>query len=98
MIMTKVKASLKYLLLRSSLKLCIWSLCANQQEDIGYAIHTCTISQLWILLFIQSTHISVLPVEVIRYILCWVISAECDMRSLELFGQVSYLGYSVRCV
>lgn len=36
----------------------------------------------------NSTHISSLPIELILYILKWVVSQDLDMRSLEMFGQV----------
>ncbi|ESO86105.1 hypothetical protein LOTGIDRAFT_235671 [Lottia gigantea] len=36
----------------------------------------------------NSTHISELPIEVIMYILRWVVSSELDVRSLEILSQV----------
>lgn len=36
----------------------------------------------------RATHISSLPVEVLMYILRWVVSSELDMRSLEMLSQV----------
>lgn len=36
-----------------------------------------------------STHISVLPVEIIIYILRWVVSSDLDLRSLEMCSMVS---------
>lgn len=41
--------------------------------------------------FIQEVHISALPVEVLRYILRWVVSAQLDMRALEQVARVSVL-------
>lgn len=41
--------------------------------------------------FIQEVHISSLPVEVLRYILRWVVSAQLDMRALEQVARVSVL-------
>ncbi|XP_057332235.1 F-box only protein 9 [Microplitis mediator] len=39
--------------------------------------------------FEQSmTHMSALPLEIILYILRWVVSSELDMRSLEMFSRV----------
>ncbi|ERL94039.1 F-box only protein 9 [Dendroctonus ponderosae] len=39
--------------------------------------------------FTQSTtHISSLPIELLLYILKWVVSTDLDLRSLELFGSV----------
>ncbi|XP_012283063.1 F-box only protein 9 [Orussus abietinus] len=39
--------------------------------------------------FEQSTvHISALPMEIVLYILRWVVSSELDLRSLELFSMV----------
>ncbi|KAK6168239.1 hypothetical protein SNE40_022107 [Patella caerulea] len=38
----------------------------------------------------NSTHISELPIEVIMYILKWVVSSELDTRSLEMFSQVCH--------
>lgn len=36
----------------------------------------------------KSTHISALPVEIILYILRWVVSWDLDVRSLEMFSMV----------
>eukprot|EP00731_Ephydatia_muelleri_P031420 Em0022g934a len=36
----------------------------------------------------KSTHISVLPVDVVQYILRWVVTEQVDMRSLEHFSMV----------
>ncbi|EEZ97671.2 F-box only protein 9 [Tribolium castaneum] len=36
----------------------------------------------------KGTHISVLPTEMILHILRWVVSAELDLRSLEMFSMV----------
>ncbi|RZC10193.1 F-box only protein 9, partial [Asbolus verrucosus] len=36
----------------------------------------------------KTTHISVLPMEMILYILRWVASADLDLRSLEMFSMV----------
>ncbi|XP_034943127.1 F-box only protein 9 [Chelonus insularis] len=36
----------------------------------------------------MTTHISALPMEIILYILRWVVSSELDLRSLELFSRV----------
>ena len=36
----------------------------------------------------QTTHISSLPMELIIYILKWVVSTELDLKSLENFSQV----------
>ena len=38
----------------------------------------------------QDTHISALPIEIMRYILRWVVSAQLDMRSLEQVSKVQY--------
>ncbi|KAF7282466.1 F-box only protein 9 [Rhynchophorus ferrugineus] len=35
-----------------------------------------------------STHISSIPVEILLYILRWVVSTDLDLRSLEMFGLV----------
>ncbi|XP_054268846.1 F-box only protein 9 [Macrosteles quadrilineatus] len=37
----------------------------------------------------MTTHISALPVEIILYILRWVVSSDLDLRSLEMCSQVS---------
>ncbi|XP_066150666.1 F-box only protein 9 [Euwallacea fornicatus] len=34
------------------------------------------------------THISVLPLEVLNYIVKWLVSSDLDLRSLEMFGSV----------
>ena len=39
-------------------------------------------------LFFQTTHISILPMEMILYILRWVVSCDLDLRSLEMFSMV----------
>lgn len=36
----------------------------------------------------QTTHISALPMEIVLYILRWVVSSELDLRSLEMFSRV----------
>ncbi|XP_015430190.1 PREDICTED: F-box only protein 9 [Dufourea novaeangliae] len=36
----------------------------------------------------NTTHISALPMEIMLYILRWVVSSELDMRSLEMFSRV----------
>ncbi|XP_046492188.1 F-box only protein 9 isoform X1 [Neodiprion pinetum] len=36
----------------------------------------------------STTHISALPMEIILYILRWVVSSELDLRSLEVFAKV----------
>ncbi|KAL2739689.1 F-box only protein 9 [Vespula maculifrons] len=36
----------------------------------------------------STTHISALPMEIILYILRWVVSSELDLRSLEMFSRV----------
>lgn len=36
----------------------------------------------------RTTHISVLPVELLNYILRWVVSVDLDMKSLENFSEV----------
>lgn len=36
----------------------------------------------------NATHISALPMEIILYILRWVVSSELDLRSLEIFSRV----------
>ncbi|XP_043491109.1 F-box only protein 9 [Polistes fuscatus] len=36
----------------------------------------------------STTHISALPMEIILYILRWVVSLELDLRSLEMFSKV----------
>lgn len=36
----------------------------------------------------QTTHISALPIEIVLYILRWVVSSELDLRSLEMFSRV----------
>lgn len=36
----------------------------------------------------HTTHISALPMEIVLYILRWVVSSELDMRSLEMFSRV----------
>ena len=38
--------------------------------------------------FFQTTHISALPMEIVLYILRWVVSSELDLRSLEMFSRV----------
>lgn len=35
-----------------------------------------------------ATHISVLPLELVLYILRWLVSTDLDLRSLEMFGSV----------
>lgn len=42
----------------------------------------------YITLFFKTTHISVLPVELLNYILRWVVSVDLDMKSLENFSEV----------
>lgn len=36
----------------------------------------------------NATHISALPMEIVLYILRWVVSSELDLRSLEMFSRV----------
>lgn len=36
----------------------------------------------------STTHISALPMEIVLYILRWVVSSELDLRSLEMFSRV----------
>ncbi|XP_076173513.1 F-box only protein 9 [Ptiloglossa arizonensis] len=36
----------------------------------------------------NTTHISALPIEIVLYILRWVVSSELDLRSLEMFSRV----------
>ncbi|XP_054003307.1 F-box only protein 9 [Hylaeus anthracinus] len=36
----------------------------------------------------DTTHISALPMEIVLYILRWVVSSELDLRSLEMFSRV----------
>lgn len=36
----------------------------------------------------NTTHISALPMEIVLYILRWVVSSELDLRSLEMFSRV----------
>ncbi|XP_066581169.1 F-box only protein 9 [Prorops nasuta] len=36
----------------------------------------------------STTHISALPMEIVFYILRWVVSSELDLRSLEMFSRV----------
>ncbi|XP_043260971.1 F-box only protein 9 isoform X1 [Colletes gigas] len=36
----------------------------------------------------NTTHISALPIEIVLYILRWVVSSELDLRSLEMFSSV----------
>jgi len=38
--------------------------------------------------FLQTTHISVLPVELLIYIIKWVVSPDLDIKQLEILSEV----------